>query len=171
MSVRQKINPESPTGISEPMASRKTSAFKLIQLAEKLCSKNNNSCLWLPSMAPKHLCLSSLMSRGGGQEGGGGGGIIEWYWISANVSLEMYTAISIYVVGTKLQAYATRPNGSLGIHWNLHISEDENFKFLFLWVDLNECEVNVFALRSHFSIAFLSPFIVIVHRFNCFNSS
>ena len=41
-----------------------------------------------------------------------------------------YTAISIYVVGSKLQAYGTRPNGGLGIHWNLHIGEDENYKFL-----------------------------------------
>ena len=26
----------------------------------------------------------------------------------------MYTAISVYVVGSKLQTYATRPNGSMG---------------------------------------------------------
>ena len=33
---------------------------------------------------------------------------------------QVYTAISIFVVGSKLPAYATRPNGGLGIHWNLH---------------------------------------------------
>ena len=38
-----------------------------------------------------------------------------------------------------------RQDRGLGIHWNLHISEDENYKFLFLWVDLNKREVNVFA--------------------------
>ena len=45
-----------------------------------------------------------------------------------------YTAISINVVGSKLQAYATRPNGGLGIYWNLHVCVDENYKFLFLCV-------------------------------------
>ena len=43
----------------------------------------------------------------------------------------VYTAISINVVGSKLQAYTTRPNGGLGIHWNLRICADENHKFLF----------------------------------------
>ena len=33
-----------------------------------------------------------------------------------------YTAISINVVGLKLQAFESRPNGGMGIHWNLHIS-------------------------------------------------
>ena len=33
----------------------------------------------------------------------------------------IYTAISINVVGSKLQAYATRPNGGLGIHRNLQM--------------------------------------------------
>ena len=42
--------------------------------------------------------------------------------------IHMYTAISIYLVGSKLQAHATRPNGGPGIHWNLHIGEDENYK-------------------------------------------
>ena len=32
------------------------------------------------------------------------------------LEFKLYTAISIYVVGSKLQAYATRPNGGLGIH-------------------------------------------------------
>ena len=41
-----------------------------------------------------------------------------------------YTAISINVVGLKRQAYATRPNGGLGIHWNLHIVYSENFIFV-----------------------------------------
>ena len=44
----------------------------------------------------------------------------------------VYTAISMNVAGSKLQAYTTRPNGGLGIHWNLHIFADENYKFLFL---------------------------------------
>ena len=44
------------------------------------------------------------------------------------------TAISINVVGLKLQAYATRPNGGLGIHWNLHLCVAENYMFLFLCV-------------------------------------
>ena len=43
----------------------------------------------------------------------------------------MYAAISIQ----KFQAYTTSPNGGLGIHWNLHISEDENYRFLFLSVE------------------------------------
>ena len=30
----------------------------------------------------------------------------------------IYTAISINVVGLKLQAYVTRPNGGLGIDWS-----------------------------------------------------
>ena len=46
----------------------------------------------------------------------------------------LYTAISINVVGLKRQAYATRPNGGLGIHWNLHIVYSENYKILFLCV-------------------------------------
>ena len=41
------------------------------------------------------------------------------------------TAISINVVGSKLQAYATRPNGGLGIHWNLHICVDKNYNIFF----------------------------------------
>ena len=45
-----------------------------------------------------------------------------------------HTAISINVVGLNLQAYATRPNGGLGIHWNLHLCVDENYKLLFLGV-------------------------------------
>ena len=44
------------------------------------------------------------------------------------------TAISINVVGLKRQAYARRPNGGLGIHWNLHIVYSENYKILFLCV-------------------------------------
>ena len=47
----------------------------------------------------------------------------------------LYTAISIYVVWSKLQAYTTRPNGGLDIHWNLHIGEDQNYKFKFLRVE------------------------------------
>ena len=37
-------------------------------------------------------------------------------------------------VGSKLQPYATRPTGGLGIHWNLHISADENNMFFFLYM-------------------------------------
>ena len=86
---------------------------------------------------------------------------------SVSVHVTMYTAISINDVGSKLQAYATRPNGGLGIHWNLHTCVDENYKFLFLCVrpDLGR---NV-CIRSQesFSIAFLST----LHSFNCKNSS
>ena len=53
------------------------------------------------------------------------------------------------------QAYATRLNGGLGIHWNLNICVDENYKFLILCVR-PECGVNVFALRRYFSVAFFS---------------
>ena len=62
----------------------------------------------------------------------------------------LHTAISINIVGLKLQAYATRPNGDLGIHWNLHICIDENYKFLFLCVKPGVPVVNVLALLSHF---------------------
>ena len=43
------------------------------------------------------------------------------------------TAISINIVGSKLQAYTARPKGSVGIQWNLHISvgASEDYKFLF----------------------------------------
>ena len=43
-----------------------------------------------------------------------------------------YTAISINVVGLKLQAYESRPNGGMGIYWNFHISVQEICKFVFL---------------------------------------
>ena len=46
------------------------------------------------------------------------------------MSVNCYSYL-IYFVGSKPQAYATRPNGGLGIHWDLHIGEDENYKFLF----------------------------------------
>ena len=46
----------------------------------------------------------------------------------------MYTAISINVVGLKLQAYESRANGGLGIYLNLHISVEEIYKFVFLQV-------------------------------------
>ena len=51
-----------------------------------------------------------------------------FYW------LESFTAISINVVRLKLQAYATRLNGGLGVHWNLHTCVDENYKFSYLCV-------------------------------------
>ena len=34
-------------------------------------------------------------------------------------------AISINLVGIKFQAYESRPNGGMGIYWNLHISVEE----------------------------------------------
>ena len=86
---------------------------------------------------------------------------------SVSVHVTMYTAISINNVGSKLQAYVTRPNGGLGIHWNLHICVDENYKFLFLCVKpecgRNECVCS----QESFSIVFLST----LHSFNCKNSS
>ena len=65
------------------------------------------------------------------------------------------TAISIYVVGSKLQAYTTRPNGGLGIHWNLHISVDENYKFLFLCVKPERVRSEYVCLQESFFVAFL----------------
>ena len=47
----------------------------------------------------------------------------------------MFTAISINVVGLKLQGYKSRPNGAMGIYWNLHISVEEIYKFVFLHVE------------------------------------
>ena len=38
------------------------------------------------------------------------------------------------VVGLKLQAYELRPNGGMGIYWNLHVSVKEIYKFVFLQV-------------------------------------
>ena len=43
-----------------------------------------------------------------------------------------YTVISINVVGLKLQAYESRPNGAMGIYCNLHVSVEEIYKFVFL---------------------------------------
>ena len=59
------------------------------------------------------------------------------------------------VVGSKLQSYATRPNGGLGIHWNLHIRAVEIYKFIILCVK-PERGVKVCALMKHFSVSFLS---------------
>ena len=39
------------------------------------------------------------------------------------------------VVGLKLQAHNSRPNGGMGIYWNLHISIEEIYKFVFLHVE------------------------------------
>ena len=36
-----------------------------------------------------------------------------------------YTANSINVVGLKLQAFESRPNGGMGIYWNLQIGFEE----------------------------------------------
>ena len=78
-----------------------------------------------------------------------------------------YTAISINVVGLKLQAYATRPNGGLGIHWNLHICVDVNYEFLFLCVKPERGRSECACSHESFSVAFLSR----SHTFNCENSS
>ena len=43
--------------------------------------------------------------------------------------------ISINVVGLGLQAYQSRPNGATGIYWNLHISIEEIYEFVFLQVE------------------------------------
>ena len=45
------------------------------------------------------------------------------------------TAISVNVVGLKLQAYESRPNDAMGIYWNLNISVEEIYKFLFLHME------------------------------------
>ena len=45
------------------------------------------------------------------------------------------TAISINIVGLKLKAFESRPNGGMGIYWNLHISVEEIYKFVFLHVE------------------------------------
>ena len=37
----------------------------------------------------------------------------------------LYTAISINVVRLKLQTFESRPNGGMGIYWNLQISVEE----------------------------------------------
>ena len=78
-----------------------------------------------------------------------------------------YTAISINVVGLKLQAYATRPNGGLGIHWNLHICVDENNEFLFLCVKPERARSECPCSHESFSVAFLLR----SHTFNYENSS
>ena len=44
--------------------------------------------------------------------------------------IHWFTAILINVVGSQLHAYATRPKGGLGIHWNLHLCVDENYNFV-----------------------------------------
>ena len=76
-------------------------------------------------------------------------------------------AISINVVGLKRQAYATRPNGGLGIHWNLHIVYSENYKILFLCVKPELAGSAYVCSQESFSVEFLSP----LHSFNCENFS
>ena len=83
----------------------------------------------------------------------------------SNICFCFYTAISINVVASKRQAYATKPNGDLGLHWNLHVCVEENYKLLILCVRPERGE-NAFALGSHFSVAFLS----LLKSFNCENS-
>ena len=80
---------------------------------------------------------------------------------------KQYTAISINVVGLKRQAYATRPNGGLGIHWNLHIVYSENYKILFLCVKPELAGSAYVCSQESFSVEFLSP----LHSFNCENFS
>ena len=86
-------------------------------------------------------------------------------YIYANA--RMHTAISINVVGSKLQAYATRPNGGLGIHWNLHICVDENYESLFLCVKPERARSECACSHESFSVAFLLR----SHTFNYENSS
>ena len=76
---------------------------------------------------------------------------------------DINTAISINVVGLKRQAYATRPNGGLGIHWNLHIVYSENYKILFLCVKPELAGSAYVCSQESFSVEFLSP----LHSFNC----
>ena len=58
-----------------------------------------------------------------------------------------YTAISINVFGLNLQTYKSRPNGAMGIYYNLHITIEEIYKFVFLHVEYFET----------FLVSFLSP--------------
>ena len=67
------------------------------------------------------------------------------------IHVQMYTAISINVVGLKLQAYESRPNGGMGIYWNLHISIEEIYSlYLCTW---RIC----FSFRETFLVSFLLP--------------
>ena len=46
---------------------------------------------------------------------------IHWkhfYTVELLFNEPLYTALSRKVVGKKIKVYATRPKGSLGIHWN-----------------------------------------------------
>ena len=63
-----------------------------------------------------------------------------------------HTAISINVVGLNLQTYKSRPNGAMGIYFNLHITIEEIYKFVFLHV-----EYFVFLSVKPFLVSFLSP--------------
>ena len=78
-------------------------------------------------------------------------------------SEKIITTNSINVVGSNLQAYATRPNGGLGIHWNLHVGEDENYKCLFLCVEPVLAWSGCVFSRESFFRSFLSP----LHSLNC----
>ena len=78
--------------------------------------------------------------------------------------LHLYTAISINVVGLKLQAYATRPNGGLGIHWNLHICVDENYEFLFLCVKPERGRSECACSHESFSVAFFHARILLIAK-------
>ena len=75
-----------------------------------------------------------------------------------------YTAISINVVGLKLQDYATRPNGGLGIHWNLHVCVGENYKFLFLCVKPERARSECACSQESFSTAFFNACIFLITK-------
>ena len=47
-----------------------------------------------------------------------------------------------------IKMYATRPKGGLGIHWNLHIGQEEIYKFVFLHVE------NLFFLSGAYIFSF-----------------
>ena len=75
-----------------------------------------------------------------------------------------HTAISINVVGLKLQVYATRPNGGLGIHWNLHICEDENYEFLLLCAKPERVRSECACSHEPFSVAFFYARIFLITK-------
>ena len=59
----------------------------------------------------------------------------------------------------KLQAYESRPNGAMGIYWNLQISVEKIYKFVFLHVEY------LFSFRETFPLSFFSLFCGSDHSF------
>ena len=55
-------------------------------------------------------------------------------WIKIETVLHCFHLFLFSIVGLKLKAYESRVNGGMGIYWNLHISIEEIYKFVFLHV-------------------------------------